>query len=187
MGKLRPYKEGIGKYWIPGDISSLDPSVLSQGVVTILSCVGDVRLDVKEIWISKVKFQQLVINRGKKVINRKENAFSRCKELLYICDVYPSILYGKQSVGQILDWRGSVILLEFQSKERIFYLKVQIYFVKHPSSCYRGNYQARARSARARRACTLRALGLLLADGAPTVGRGKTFWLVNKFFLRKQQ
>ena len=29
-------------------------------------------------------------------------------------------------------------------------------------------YQARARSARARRACALRALGLLLADGAPT-------------------
>ena len=25
------------------------------------------------------------------------------------------------------------------------------------------------------RACALRALGLLLADGAPTVGRGKTF------------
>ena len=30
-------------------------------------------------------------------------------------------------------------------------------------------YPARARSARARRACALRALGLLLADGAPTV------------------
>ena len=37
------------------------------------------------------------------------------------------------------------------------------------------NYQARARSARARRACALRALGLLLADGTPTVGGGKTF------------
>ena len=34
------------------------------------------------------------------------------------------------------------------------------------------NYQARAR---ARRACALRALGLLLADGTPTVGGGKTF------------
>ena len=33
-------------------------------------------------------------------------------------------------------------------------------------------YPARARSARARRACALRALGLLLADGAPTVGGG---------------
>ena len=33
-------------------------------------------------------------------------------------------------------------------------------------------YPARAR---ARRACALRALGLLLADGAPTVGGGKTF------------
>ena len=37
------------------------------------------------------------------------------------------------------------------------------------------NYPARTRSARARRACALRALGLLLADGAPTVGGGKTF------------
>ena len=36
------------------------------------------------------------------------------------------------------------------------------------------------------RACTLRALGLLLADGALTVGRGKTFWCINCFFLRKQ-
>ena len=37
------------------------------------------------------------------------------------------------------------------------------------------DYPAHARSARARRACALRALGLLLADGAPTVGGGKTF------------
>ena len=37
------------------------------------------------------------------------------------------------------------------------------------------SYQARGRSARARRACALRALGLLLADGVPTVGGGKTF------------
>ena len=29
------------------------------------------------------------------------------------------------------------------------------------------------------RSCALRALGLLRADGAPTVGRGKTFWWVN--------
>ena len=35
--------------------------------------------------------------------------------------------------------------------------------------------QARARSTRARKACALRALGLLLADGTPTVGGGKTF------------
>ena len=37
-------------------------------------------------------------------------------------------------------------------------------------------YQARA----------LRALGLLLAGGTPTVGGGKTFWAVSQFFLRKQ-
>jgi len=34
---------------------------------------------------------------------------------------------------------------------------------------------ARARSAQARRACALRALGLLLADGTPTGGRGEDF------------
>ena len=37
------------------------------------------------------------------------------------------------------------------------------------------NFPARVQSVRAQRACALRALGLLLADGAPTVGRGKTF------------
>ena len=37
-------------------------------------------------------------------------------------------------------------------------------------------YPARVR---AWRACALRALGLLLADGAHTVGRGETFWWVN--------
>ena len=45
---------------------------------------------------------------------------------------------------------------------------------------YTTYYPARARSARARRACALRALGLLLADGAPTVGWGKTFWRVGR-------
>ena len=35
--------------------------------------------------------------------------------------------------------------------------------------------QARARSTRARRARALRALGLLLADGTPTGGRGEDF------------
>ena len=33
------------------------------------------------------------------------------------------------------------------------------------------------------RACALRALGLLLADSAPTVGRGKTFWQVSRIFF----
>ena len=37
------------------------------------------------------------------------------------------------------------------------------------------DYPARARKARAQKACALRGLGLLLADGALTVGRGKTF------------
>ena len=37
----------------------------------------------------------------------------------------------------------------------------------------------------ARRACALRALGLLLADVALTVGRGKTFWRINQVFFYK--
>ena len=45
------------------------------------------------------------------------------------------------------------------------------------------DYPARARKARAQKACALRGLGLLLADGALTVGRGKTFWRVNWFFF----
>ena len=39
------------------------------------------------------------------------------------------------------------------------------------------NYPARA----------LRALGLLLADGANTGGWGKTFWWVSRFFLRNEK
>ena len=46
-------------------------------------------------------------------------------------------------------------------------------------------YPARPRSARARRARALRALGLLLADGAPTVGLGKTFGRVGRVPLTK--
>ena len=48
------------------------------------------------------------------------------------------------------------------------------------------NDLARARSARARRACALRALGLLLADGVLTVGWGKTFWRVGQVPTRKR-
>ena len=48
------------------------------------------------------------------------------------------------------------------------------------------NDPARARSARARRARALRALGLLLADGALTVGWGKTFWGIDPKPSRKR-
>ena len=53
-----------------------------------------------------------------------------------------------------------------------------IYYIYH----YYYYYPARAR---ARRACALRALGLLLADGAPTVGWGKTFRRVGRVPLTK--
>ena len=36
-------------------------------------------------------------------------------------------------------------------------------------------------------ACSLRALGLLLADGAPAVGWGKTFWYIVRVLLKKRQ
>ena len=42
-------------------------------------------------------------------------------------------------------------------------------------------YPAHARSAQAHRTYALRALGLLLADGAFTVGWGKTFWCISQF------
>ena len=47
-------------------------------------------------------------------------------------------------------------------------------------------YPARTRSTRARRACALRALGLLLADGATTVGRGRLFDRSAGFFYGKK-
>ena len=46
-----------------------------------------------------------------------------------------------------------------------------------------GLFQETFCPARARSACALRALGLLLADGAPTAGRGKTFSAVNQVFF----
>ena len=55
-----------------------------------------------------------------------------------------------------------------------------------PRHSTKKSFPARARSGQARRACALRALGLLLADGTPTVGGGKTFWAVSQIFLRKQ-
>ena len=45
----------------------------------------------------------------------------------------------------------------------------------HPSCFSKFIFAARAR-------CALRALGLLLADSALTVGRGKTFWPVDRVF-----
>ena len=39
------------------------------------------------------------------------------------------------------------------------------------------------REARGPEGPAMRALGLLLADGAPTVGRGKTFWRVSWIFF----
>ena len=48
------------------------------------------------------------------------------------------------------------------------------------------DYPAHTRSARARMACTLRALGLLLAESALTMGRGRLFGALTVFFfLRK--
>jgi len=75
-------------------------------------------------------------------------------------------------VGLIINWNTND-LVECRRKNKVMKLK------ERERS---GNeekvltfYPARARSARARRACALRALGLLLADGTPTGGRGEDF------------
>ena len=52
------------------------------------------------------------------------------------------------------------------------YLDTTTYYKIQPTSPY-------SKLSSPRRACALRALGLLLADGAPTMGRGKTFCWVN--------
>ena len=86
--------------------------------------------------------------------------------------------YHKQEIGlgcPILRPRLFLYLTAFEHDRDI--LSFDIWLI---------NNQARARSALARRACALRALGLLLADGTPTVGGGKTFWAVSQIFLRKQ-
>ena len=62
-------------------------------------------------------------------------------------------------------WRSTVDKLRSIVKVRLHICKGYL----------RESYPARAQSARARRACALRALGLLLADRTPTVGGGKTF------------
>ena len=66
------------------------------------------------------------------------------------------------------------------------YIRYIMNYIEYHYELYLIYYQARARSAQARSACALRALGLLLADGTPTVGGGKTFWAVSQIFLRKQ-
>ena len=55
------------------------------------------------------------------------------------------------------------------------YIRYIMNYIEYHYELYLIYYQARARSVRARSACALRALGLLLADGTPTVGGGKTF------------
>ena len=69
-----------------------------------------------------------------------------------------------------------------KSRKNLGFLKPSLTETIGEKACI---YPARARSARARRACALRALGLLLADGAPTVGLGKTFWRVGRVPLTK--
>ena len=56
------------------------------------------------------------------------------------------------------------------------YIRYIMNYIEYHYELYLIYYQARA----------LRALGLLLADGTPTVGGGKTFWAVSQIFLRKQ-
>ena len=97
-----------------------------------------------------------------------------------LCDpLWPAAVQELQSKGWEGNDRNSVLpklqrikimLLNMRGNDRNSMTNRKLYFSVYP---------ARARSARA---CALRALGLLLADGASTVGRGKTFCGATKFF-----
>ena len=91
-------------------------------------------------------------------------------------------------------WKTSYDEIALFSKEKIsddcpssgflaIFKPFQVHFVPFydPKNQFGFNYPR----VRARRACALRALGLLLADGAPTVGWGKTFWRVGRVPLTK--
>ena len=72
----------------------------------------------------------------------------------------------------------SRLAAHFQPFFQLLVHLLTIFDKKYHNLRYRNNrqfYPARARSARAQRACALRALGLLLADGTPTGGRGEDF------------
>ena len=57
----------------------------------------------------------------------------------------------------------------------MFYRMLKCMCLQTAVETRKSSHPARARSARAQRACALRALGLLLADGTPTGGRGEDF------------
>ena len=86
------------------------------------------------------------------------NGLAMFRHLLQCCHKLWSV--DKRERGEVR-WRKADIFARLDLRELIT-----------PDNA---SYQARARSTRARRACRLRALGLLLADGTPTVGGGKTF------------
>ena len=65
------------------------------------------------------------------------------------------------------------------------YLHLHHGYIHSPTIQILDCYPVCARSALAQRACALGAKGLLLADGAPTVERGKTFWRVNRIFFTR--
>ena len=69
-----------------------------------------------------------------------------------------------------------------QSKIGANYIIAMLYF----SVVWDFKYKINPARARARRACALRALGLLLVDGVLTVGWGKTFWRIGRVPTQKR-
>ena len=89
-----------------------------------------------------------------------------CVDSKFVCVLHMAPLQlGNPSAGSV------------SSRERLFgFRQVQnCHLHMYQQSQRRESYPARA----------LRALGLLLADGAPTVGWGKTFWSVSRVLLTK--
>ena len=96
----------------------------------------------------------------------------RCDIAFQLFSQYRELYFQKKGRKENIFWnlcinkKSNGFVVQFRTWVRIPFLgKIRHAF-----------YQARA----------LRALGLLLADGTPTVGGGKTFWAVSQIFLRKQ-
>ena len=66
---------------------------------------------------------------------------------------------------------------------RCIWIMLVVWWLLAKKAFFIQNFVQPAREAR--RACALRALGLLLGDSAPTLRRGKTFWAVNRVFLKE--
>ena len=102
-----------------------------------------------------------------------------CAIVQYHWIAFKNYIVGLLAITSVLDWN---LLVELESKSWKAFLSKYfenrwILYLELVTKIDPSIYPAW-------RACGLRALGLLLVDGAPRVRRGKTFRRVNRFILR---